>query len=85
MIHSSWENKDMGQSNLVEIENKSDVTLHGLEPGGRLKIKVDRDGLPLDRNWRRRMKDSEIDGCIEVVKEKKEKKAKKSKKEKKED
>ena len=81
MLHSSWENKDMGQSNLVEIENKTNVVLHGLKPGEKMQIAVDRNGLPLDRNWRRRMKDSEIDGCIEVIQEKpkKEKKAKKAK------
>ena len=81
MILSRWENKDMAQSDLVEIENKSDVALHGLEPGKRMQIKVDRNGLPLDRHWRRRMKDSEIDGCIEVVKKEKPKKVKKAKKE----
>lgn len=81
MIPSRWENKDMGQSNIVEIENKSDVNLHGLEPGKRISIKVDRNGLPLDRHWRRRLKDSEIDGCVAIIEEKKaEKKEKKEKK-----
>lgn len=26
------------------------------------------DGVPLDRFWRARLKDSEIDNCIEIVK-----------------
>ena len=79
MLSYAWENKDMGRSQLVEIENKSDVVLHGLAPGKKMQIKVDRNGLPLDRHWRRRLKDSEIDGCIEVAVDKP-KKAKKDKK-----
>lgn len=75
MLKSFWENKDMAKQ--IEIENKSDVTLHGLKPGAKTLIKVDRIGTPLDKNWRRRMKDSEIDGCIEVVEQKKAKESKK--------
>lgn len=56
------------------IENKSSVTIHGLKPGARLSINVDRNGVPLDRNWRRRLQDSAIDGSIVVVKETKAKK-----------
>ncbi len=47
------------------IENKSVVPIHGLKPGAKIKIKVDRDGIPLDLNWRRRLRDN--DGNITVV------------------
>ena len=30
-----------------------------------------RQGVPIDKEWRNRIKDSSIDGCIEIVKEKK--------------
>ena len=55
----------------IKIENKTGVVLHGLNPGGRIDIDVDSEGTPLDINWRRRLRDSEIDGCIEIIKEKK--------------
>lgn len=50
--------------NKIKIENKSAVTLHGLKPGKTLEIEVDENGTPMDRNWRRRLSDSEIDGAI---------------------
>ncbi len=31
-------------------------------------------GIPVNREWRNRIKDAEIDGCVEVVKESKGKK-----------
>lgn len=58
----------------MEIENKSKVTIHGLKPGGRLAIDVDKHGTPLDKNWRRRVKDSVQDGAIMPVKAKTKKK-----------
>ena len=33
-----------------------------------IEIEVSEDGLPLDRFWRNRLKDAEIDNCIEIVK-----------------
>ncbi len=48
------------------IENKSSTTLHGLKPGAKTTIKVDAHGVPKDQHWRRRLKDSVIDGCIEI-------------------
>lgn len=44
------------------IENKAIVPIHGLKSGGKLKIEVDKNGTPLDRHWRRRIKDN--DGAI---------------------
>ncbi len=47
------------------IENKSAVKIHGLKPGAKLKIRVDRDGIAMDLNWRRRLRDN--DGNIVIV------------------
>ena len=51
----------------ITIENKSMVSLHGSKPGKQLQIEVDNKGVPLDRNWRRRLNDSSSDGCVAVV------------------
>ena len=68
--------------NRITIQNNSSVSIHGLKPGNTARIEVDRNGTPLDRNWRRRLADSPIDGAITVVKaeQKKEKPSKKEKK-----
>lgn len=49
------------------IENKSAVTLHGVKPGGKIRIDVDRNGTPLDRNWRRRVADAPIDDAVKIT------------------
>lgn len=46
------------------IENKSGVIIHGLKPGERREIIVDENGIPLSIDWRRRLRDSKIDGAI---------------------
>ena len=51
----------------VKIENKSGVTIHGLKPGKQIPIKVDGDGTPLDKHWRRRVRDAKIDGAVQIV------------------
>lgn len=61
-----YENKDF--SNVITIENKSRVKLHNLEPNKSMVIKVDKHGVPLDKNWRRRLRDSKIDNCIKILK-----------------
>ena len=49
---------------------KLNTDLRGLKAGTTIGIKTDKDGTPLDRYWRNRMKDAPIDNCIEVVKTK---------------
>ena len=51
----------------ITIRNDSKVRLHGLRPGDTRKIDVDRKGIPLDLSWRRRLRDSKIDGAITIV------------------
>ena len=42
------------------------------KPGDIVKgVRVDKAGTPLDKDWRRRLKDSAIDGCVEIVKKEK--------------
>ena len=55
----------------IKIINKSSITLHGLRAGKSVDAEADENGTPLDKHWRRRLRDSEIDGCIEIVKEQK--------------
>jgi hypothetical protein len=38
------------------------------QPNTIIELKDDGKGNPLDRFWRNRIKDSEIDGCVEIVK-----------------
>ena len=48
---------------------KINKPLRGFPAGYKLKIKTDKNGVPLDRYWRDRFKDAPIDGCIEEIKE----------------
>lgn len=54
--------------NFITIKNNANVTLHGVAPGDKAKIETDDQGIPVQANWRRRLRDSHIDGCVEVVK-----------------
>lgn len=36
--------------------------------GGVVTIQTDQKGVPLDKFWRNRLKDAEIDNCVEIVK-----------------
>lgn len=47
--------------------------IRGYLIGSVVKIKVDENGIPLDRYWRDRLKDAPIDGCISIIKKKKSK------------
>lgn len=37
---------------------------------GTVTIETDNSGVPLDKFWRNRLKDAEIDQCVEIVKPK---------------
>ncbi len=41
--------------------------------GSVVEVETDKSGIPLDREWRRRLSDSKIDGCCEIVKSKEKK------------
>jgi len=55
---------------IKKYENKQlklNADLKGKARGSVINIEVDKDGTPMDRYWRDRLKDSEIDGCVEWV------------------
>lgn len=62
-----YKNKNLAQ--YIIIENKSSVVLHGVHPGKRKKIQANKNGTPVDLHWKRRLKDSKIDGMVEIVAE----------------
>jgi hypothetical protein len=41
--------------------------VHGVKAGTELTLAVDENGTPLERQWRRRLKDAKIDNCISRV------------------
>lgn len=47
------------------FENKSGVVIGGVQPGAEVNLDCDCDGTPKSHYWRRRAKDSEIDGSLE--------------------
>ena len=58
------ENKQMPKA---IITNKSGVSLHGVAPGAEKVIEVDGHNVPKEIQWRKRVRDSRIDGCVELT------------------
>lgn len=56
------------------IRLKLNSPMAGFKEGQEVTIQTDRSGVPLEKFWRRRLKDAETDNCIEVVKASKPKK-----------
>lgn len=52
---------------VMKLKNTSKVELNGVKPGDTVEVEDD-NGIPKDKFWRRRVKDSAIDGCVKVVK-----------------
>jgi len=53
---------------------KLNMPMAGYGVGRELTIRTDSAGVPLDKFWRRRLRDAKIDNCLEVVKPSKSKK-----------
>lgn len=51
------------------IKLRLNTDLLGHKSGAIIKIESDSKGDPLDSFWARRLKDSVLDGCVEVVTE----------------
>ena len=47
-----------------KVEFTVNADIHGVKAGQTIMLEVDKNGIPLDRQWRRRLKDAGIDGCI---------------------
>lgn len=41
--------------------------VHGFRVGQTVALGVDGNGVPIDRLWRRRVRDAKIDGCLTVA------------------
>ncbi len=53
---------------LKSIRNKSTVAINKLAPGESMLISVDKNDTPLDYDWRRAVKNAEIDDGVELSK-----------------
>lgn len=51
-----------------DIDLKLNKPMAGYEAGRTVTVQADPSGVPLDRFWRRRIKDAKIDNCLEVIK-----------------
>ena len=47
-----------------KTEFEINKAVHGYKIGQTVMIELDNRGIPVDRLWRRRLKDAKIDGCI---------------------
>ena len=55
--------------------------LPGYTVGQSVQIEVDADGVAIDRYWRKRIRDSKIDGCLKLADQKPKKASKAASKE----
>lgn len=56
---------------------KANLNVHGKKPGDEFTIETDSSGIPLEQKWRNRLKDTKMDGCITILKQKSEAKTEK--------
>ena len=54
----------------IKIKNEALALMLGYNQSDIIEIEC-RQGVPVSKEWRNRIKDSHIDDCIEIVKEKK--------------
>ena len=71
MIDKTFYETKIMKPKCIKLKILHQQGLHGHPKGSIIEVRVDKDGTPLDKHWRRRLKDSPIDGCVEVVSEKK--------------
>jgi hypothetical protein len=55
---------------------KLNQPMKGYEAGREITVQTDSNGIPLEKFWRRRLRDAQIDNCVEVVKPSKTKREK---------
>ena len=55
---------------------KLNTPMKGYEAGREVTIECDSSGVPLEKFWRRRLRDAKIDNCVEVIKSSKPKQEK---------
>ena len=59
------------------IKFKLNTPMAGYEAGREVAVQTDEAGVPLEKFWRRRIRDAKIDNCVEVVAQPKPSKPKK--------
>ena len=47
---------------------KLNQPMKGYDAGREVAVQTDASGVPLEKFWRRRLRDAKIDNCVEVVK-----------------
>lgn len=60
----------------VKVNNEALAKTLGVSPGAIVNVDC-KGGVPVGREWRNRLKDAEIDGCISVVEDEKPSKSRK--------
>lgn len=50
-----------------EVKVKFNTSMHGHNAGDIVRVKTDKEGTPLNKEMRRRFKDSSIDNCLSFV------------------
>lgn len=55
----------------IKLKINKDFPARKLKKGFVMSLFVDDNDIPLDIYWRRRLKDSQLDGCVEIVGNKK--------------
>lgn len=68
MLKDHYENKRL----------KINAPLRGIKAGTTINIRTDKKGIPKDKYWRDRLRDSAIDNCVEIIKETKTAKSKRA-------
>lgn len=54
----------------IKINNEALALALGEKPNAIVNVE-DKNGIPVKREWRNRLKDARIDNCVEVITEKK--------------
>lgn len=57
------------------LKIKLNLALNGRKAGDIIELSCDEHGIPLEKFWRDRLKDSEIDNCVEKIESKPKKKS----------
>ncbi len=51
----------------LKLKINSTFRSQKVKKGDIITVEVDSNSIPLDQFWRRRLKDSKIDNCVEIV------------------
>lgn len=66
MFQTQIANKALGQSEAT-LKNNTNVPIHGLQPGKSMSVVIDKHGVPIDMQVRRRLKEAEVNNCVSLT------------------